>query len=373
MKIGDYTLIPIMENSQMTAAKTRESGVELLRMLLMFFIVMHHLVVHGSSLVNPAVLPATPGTYRKLWIEAFLLFPVDCFVFISGFYGIRLNLKKILQFWAQCLFYSLSILLVFSLFRLRSFGLKDVIFSFVPIMTGSWWFITTYFFLMLLAPALNLLTEKMPRSGLLYLVGLGALINWVCGFFLQINYLSPGGSSLVNFVFLYLLARYIARYEVYKNWKVPALLSVFLISSAAIALASVFRFHAGQFDSIWRYYAFYNPFIAFAAVSVFFIFRKMTFHSRVINWMGASAFGVYLVHDHRWVREIIYQQLFPIGRFSESASYLLWLLLFALIIFLCGILIDQLRKLLTEPLVNFMAGRKWFGDLDRRITGMKAD
>lgn len=143
-------------------SEPRESGVELLRVVLMFCIVIHHLIVHGSRLVDVESLSLSFFTYQKLVYEAFVLFPVDCFVLISGFYGIRFSLKKTATLWLQCLFYSLAVTLAF--FFQGEAGLKQVAKAFFPISKAVWWFMSCYFFLILFSPALNSFMESGRRG-----------------------------------------------------------------------------------------------------------------------------------------------------------------------------------------------------------------
>lgn len=96
---------------------TRESGTELLRILLMLMIITHHLIVHGAKLEllgsNSLLIDSRTNPYP--FLNSFFVIGVDGFIFISGFYGINYKLKGLVNIILQVIFYSL-VLLVLSKF-----------------------------------------------------------------------------------------------------------------------------------------------------------------------------------------------------------------------------------------------------------------
>lgn len=68
----------------------RNSSIELLRYLLMFFIVIWHSLVHGIGLTNIGGIPDFGIHYLpSLILCSIACVSVDCFMFISGYFGIR--------------------------------------------------------------------------------------------------------------------------------------------------------------------------------------------------------------------------------------------------------------------------------------------
>ena len=92
---------------------SRDSNIELLRLVCMFFIVCHHFCVHA---VFPETLdsdvPLSQGVVLSTIIEGFLFIGVNCFVLISGYYGVKLKKKSLLNLWLTCAVYGLVIYLV---------------------------------------------------------------------------------------------------------------------------------------------------------------------------------------------------------------------------------------------------------------------
>ena len=64
----------------------RDSNIELLRLVCMLFILLHHFIVHGSEFVT------APSVWLTI-MNSFLVIAVDCFVLISGYFGIKAKWK----------------------------------------------------------------------------------------------------------------------------------------------------------------------------------------------------------------------------------------------------------------------------------------
>ena len=85
--------------------KTRDSNIELLRMLAMFLV----LLVHADffSLGTPTlqdIQTSTLDSTLRIFFEALSIVCVNVFVLISGWFGIRPSLKGVSNFIFQCLF-----------------------------------------------------------------------------------------------------------------------------------------------------------------------------------------------------------------------------------------------------------------------------
>ena len=84
----------------------RESNIELLRIIVMLFILMHHLIVHAlcpSVLSGKVELSAEYATYSIM--EGFFYVGVNVFLLISGYFGIRLRARRIWSLYLQLAFY----------------------------------------------------------------------------------------------------------------------------------------------------------------------------------------------------------------------------------------------------------------------------
>ena len=92
-----------MKVQQTQIAQMRDSNVELLRLIAMFFILCHHFI--NNSLYNFGLqneLTTEYGVYSIL--EGFFYVGVNCFLLISGYYGIRLRARKLWAMYLQLAF-----------------------------------------------------------------------------------------------------------------------------------------------------------------------------------------------------------------------------------------------------------------------------
>ena len=78
-------------------ALQRQSNIESLRIVLMFFIVLHHFIVHAAE---PDLLYSTtidPSIAVGAILNGFLYMAVNCFILISGYFGIKFKLKGVVN------------------------------------------------------------------------------------------------------------------------------------------------------------------------------------------------------------------------------------------------------------------------------------
>jgi hypothetical protein len=326
--------------------------------------------VHGSQLVQVTELPLNISTYQKLFFEAFVLFPVDCFVLISGYYAINLRLRKTFSLWFQCFSYSVGITLLFYLVT-NEVGIRALIKSFMPITFDAWWFVTCYFFLMLLSPALNLLANSIKKSMFEYLLAIGLIINCWIGFVAGNSNLGGTGSTLVNFVFIYFLGRYLKLHkELFLFSRLNLILS-YSLCCIVTAVISIFLKYYFSGRGVWLLYQFNNPIIIFEAICIFYLFRSMNFKNVFVNKIGSMVFSVYLLHDNSLVRKWIYSNLFIIETFSGELSYILVLFVFALIIFFICIVIEIVRNLVTHPILLSIFTSNTFRFLETKLLSIQ--
>ena len=128
----------------------RDANIELYRIILMFGICLLHSVSHSGNEVP--------------WLSNALLWCVDGFVFISGWYGIRFAPSKVLRFLGVTLFASvlaLAIGVVLGAWNISDDGFIRKAYS----MIIGHWFVSAYLILLLVAPVLNAALELVMDKG----------------------------------------------------------------------------------------------------------------------------------------------------------------------------------------------------------------
>lgn len=274
----------------MTTEKTlRNSNIELLRFILMFAICVWHMFVHGFDIKNIAN-GNIDLNYAHLACCSILVPTVNCFMLISGYYGIKCNARKIISFVFQASFYFwLCMILKFIFWKNLEFN--NIIHHILPISTYTWWFLTIYFIILLLSPIINTGIKNLSKKQ--YLIILGALI-FINSVGLYINQVSLG-SNLLSLFILYLLGRFLTLHKIHINRQKAFLIwmtsTIFLIlcieCSTRISLKIT-----------WLLFSYNNILIILQAIGIlYFALSFKARHNKFFLYLGANSFAIYLLTE----------------------------------------------------------------------------
>lgn len=193
----------------------RSSNFELLRLLCIFGI----LVMHTFAGIDTA---ASPGNMlANVFANSLFNTGVTCFILLSGYFGIRFDLKKLIGLDLMVIFFTLL-----GTVALGDFGSKDLIKSCIPVLSRRYWFITCYFVLFILAPFLNQVAERLEREHFRRLLLLLLLVFSLIPTVTTYDVMQDAGKGLAHFVMIYLLGRYLARYHTGHCSKMRLLLGI---------------------------------------------------------------------------------------------------------------------------------------------------
>ena len=326
-----------------TKSATRNSSIELLRILLMVFIVMHHVV---SSVIAPAF-----SSHAWACLDVFLHTAVVIFVLISGYFGIRFSWKRLLSLVLQVLFYSVLLFIIVALIKGRWSG---AIFAFLPFSNNYYWFVTIYLQLYLVSYFINYLFEHCSDKEFFALLGVLAFFVFYLGF-LRKNAICSDGKNLLNFIFIYQIGYGIHRFQ-YWFEKRRKLIQLVMISMLAIISLCYFipDSHNLFVHAIVFLYKYNSPFLILLSVLIFLLFLAIKMKSTTINYLAASSFSIYLIHEHPLFREFIYVKPFRQMMASgiDGFSLLGIVILFAIIVSLICMMIDKIRVYLFSLIIK---------------------
>ena len=158
---------------------------------------------------------------------------------------------------------------------------------------------------------------------------------------------SQRGSSVLSFVALYLLARFIRLYGV-PHWFRRRSPIIYILCSITLSVLAFFSFKVGH-PAMRIIYAYSNPLVILSAVSFLLTFEKMSIgENHVVNHIAKSTLSVLLAHT-----SIIFlytrQFHFIYNHFSGGQELFFWTLAIV-IVFVVSVAIDQLRLLLWSPM-----------------------
>ena len=292
---------------------SRNYGIDLLRLVAMFMVVILHVLGQGG------VLSATTGFKHHIaWLlETAAFCAVDCYAIISGFVAYTENEKayrysKFFSFWLQIFTYSFGITLLAFLLKPGSIGINTLIKSSFPVATGAYWYVSAYAGLFFIVPWLNKLMRSCNTKEATCLI---TVINLVfVGYVTFANYLGDcfkleNGYSFVWLSILYLIGAWLKKCDIPQKTNN----SYFLLGSV---ICIAFSWLAHEFITMPAFGIFvnYTSFsIVFVAISLVSIFSKLHFgpkSSKVIACFAPAAFGVYLIHTQPIVWEYFMNSAF---------------------------------------------------------------
>ncbi len=344
-----------------TVSSERQSNIELLRIVLIFMIIVHHLIVHncGIEYISSGSFEFGVKTPFELLINSFVVIGVNSFIFISGYFGIKFKMNTLVSFLLEALFYSVTIYLIFALCGLTELKPFAFIKSLFPLSRNTWWFLTTYIALYIISPILNKGIEALDKKQLLFsVVGL-LFFNCFSGFI--VGTLSGNGRTLFNLISIYVLARYMNKYV--HNLHYPFLSYGFfsMILFGSVLLCVKFN----KLSMAWHImYSLNNPFMVLSSVFIFYGFKNIRLNSRMINIISSLVLGIYLISDHPYVRDLITEKINLLRSCSDDTTFVILLCAIASSIFTIGACIEKCRQVLFRPLIGGIMKIKYIQQLD---------
>ena len=338
------------------AKKERAAGPDLLRIVCMLMILTSHFFVHGKVLGSLA--PRDVNFHIGWFIEACCYVMVNCFVLITGYYQSqsKFKLSKFFLLWGQVVAISGGIWLALWALGKAEFSWSALYTVFTPITGTRYWFATAYLFLYALSPFINFALDRADRKQHLYACAAlwGLFVVWRnLTYWLDFANLH-GGYSYTSFVVLYVTAAYLRKYPPKKRrW-----LAWYFLLSAVTALSrilmTVLYYHRnGSFDSSFlKMFMQYNSItVELASVCLFLFFVNLNIKSRVpralIGFFAPLTYGVYLIHEHRDLRDPIWNTLKP-WEYARSPK-LFWMLPATVVsLFLICALLEYVRRLISR-------------------------
>lgn len=340
----------------------RESNIELLRIIAMIMIVAHHIAVHsGFGFATDSI------SVNKLWIQFIQMggkIGVNIFVLISGYFSITANsvkIKKLIMLWLQIFTYSAGIFLIIVTLSPQAFGIKAFVENVLPITSARWWFASTYFVLYLLSPYINKLLHALAKKEyqrLLVLLFLcWCIVPTVLNADLQSN-------ALLWFVFLYALAGYLRLHfdmNTIKSGKcILIALAVILITFSSVIVFDILGIKIAFFAAYATFfYDMQKLPILIISLMLFMGFANAKIgYVPFINVISSTCFGVYLIHDNDYIRNLLWHRIFQNAAYQNSPFLILYTLMEIVIVFaVCAMLewlrIHLLEKVYVKPVDNF--------------------
>jgi len=335
--------------------KTRDSNIELLRIILMMMIVMHHMIVHGYGIKNLVIGPVslTQNDLLMFFINSFLIMAVNAYIFISAYFGMKFSIRNLISFIVQASFYSLVLYCIFSIYGYEQWSLPNLFRSVIPILSGKWWFLSGYVLLFILSPIINAGIDNLSKKQHCFLMI--SIIIFSASFY--ITNFSPDSlriniSTIGLFLTIYICGRYFRRFDVLI--KKPLL--GYIIFSIIVFITFFIYYKYVSHEAAWNMFGYTNPVIIGAAICIFYTFRRINIKSAFINSVSTLTLGVYLIHDYDPTRRFLINYVQSTIEGINNTFFLVLIILFFTIgIFIICCCIEKIRQIIFNPLVDYIA------------------
>ncbi len=338
--------------------KGRDSNMELLRIVAMFLV----MIVHASfkALGAPTIEDVRSdavGSFLRFLSESLSVVCVNVFVLLSGWYGIKAKFVRLSEFLFQVFF--IGIVMYLSLYLIghtNHMGIKGWGKLFLM---NDHWFVKSYIILYIFTPLLNSFISTCSKNQFECFLVTFFIIQTVYDSLTYSTWFSKGYSPL-SFMGLYMLARYLRLYPnkcttLNKCWDILLYFGLsFLIAiiSYIIVITSI--------ETGWIMMNYSNPLVILSAIYFLLFFTKVSFKSKLVNWISISSFAAYLVHCDVHFLESVYLE--TISQWFQTENTLIFVLrttFFIMAIFLFAILLDKIRIRVWNLMLQF----NWQGTL----------
>ena len=218
------------------------------------------------------------------------------------------------------------------------------------------------------SPFLNILINKLNQKKFKKIILLMFIVFSIVGTLLIGNIVPSYGEgrSILTFILFYFIGAYLREYPIeesslFSKYKYNAKKYIFLIIWLVLAVVLMaFRVSAHSLYSDGRMFqeiakkfellatSFLSPIVIIEAISYFLFFKNMKFDSKIINYIGSTTFGIYLLHENIYIKENIYIWLNMAKYNDQGIKQVLAILILGVIIFIVCMLVEMCRKIIFK-------------------------
>lgn len=312
--------------------KLRNPNIDLIRILGMLAIIIHHLLWHGKVLVKYS-------RYKELQIlNIICMWHVASFGIISGLVGQKKpKFSNLFYLWIQSIFYSIIFCIYYNGFN-GPFYKNLFVYNLFPVIHKIYWYFTAYFGIYPFLPFINTGTVYLSQIELkkvIYFM-IGIFIIWASYFndsFALIN-----GKSPFSLLIFYILGEYMGKYYFKRtNNRINRIL-IYFLCLIIFGTVSIISYKVNyknsptpsniKFKKLFRIGINSLPMILQVFCITIFI-SQIKFNksfSNVISFIAPLTFDVYLIHENPYVRNTYIINSFKNNCENEKLSYINFLI-----------------------------------------------
>lgn len=338
----------------------RNYGIDLLKLVSAFMVVVLHLIVDSGFLSEDYIL-TIPGELTWL-IWTFCFCAVLCFAITSGYVGFKKDHKysNIIYLWLTVLFYTVFFGVIQMIIN-NNFTVSSFINLFFPVSSRKYWYFSEYVLLYIFMPALDAIVDSLQRKKCKNILLISILLitvyqNIIYGQdFLELSH----GYCALWLSIMYCLGAYIKKYAPLTkltNIKLLLLITSMPLISWAWQLLCRFLFSGLNTMTFIQYFFYrrHTVFISYLSITMVLqaslmviLFSRMNFNTsinKIIKLISPLSFSVYIIHTTETFTKYINNPL-GLSVFKMSGQYSpIFFLVYASVVYMLCIIIDSIRN-----------------------------
>ena len=294
------------------ASKQRQSGIELLKIIAIIFILLSHSMPDGDAGLHSSAIDINLGMNLQVFIIQILhnfgQIGNDIFIVCSCWFlidSVEVRGEKIATLFGDAFFVSVFSLVIFSIIGYR-FPTLYFIRQFIPVINGNSWFLPCYILLYAIHPLLNIIISELNKKQLCSFSAC-LFVMYCCIYFVLHN---DGFfySEIIGFITIYYITAYVKKYLIWniRNTKTSSILII--LSVVCMVGVNIFSNYVtmktgkGLYS---RWNDFINPQFLIMAFGGLGIALNGKFSNRIINYISSLSLLIYITHTNRIVRDYV--------------------------------------------------------------------
>lgn len=272
----------------------RNSNHELLRLIAMYMIVLIHANMYLGSFCSGMSFTIFNGIVNGICNAG-----VSCFILISGYYGIRFSIGKLVKMECMMITYSVLELIILCILQPDQMHgaalLEQMIKSLFPFFTRKYWFYSSYVVLFLISGYVEKFIESIKKKEFEILLGICLLIFSVAPTFIYFEVVPDNGKGLIQMLMVYMIGRYIRIYR--DDLKIP-LAKLWIVLLLCWVVNGISHEIPLQIGGIYHHLCKDNSVTnIILAMILFLLFKRINFRAVVINKISVHIFAVFALNN----------------------------------------------------------------------------
>ena len=286
---------------------------------------------------------------------------VCLFIIISGYFydKSKFKLEKLVKLLLQIFTYSIIGLAIGIITHSEKMSLINIVKSIFPTIFGLYWFASCYVLIYIFTPFFRKIIENISKKDYKILL---AIMIFIWGILAFIPKTKTFFNEFIWLIVIYFIGAYIKKYnfDFIKNdkYRIITLISIIVLMNIIMIALEVISNKIPAISNIVYYFNNTNsPLVLVLTILIFTIFKNLNVkNSKGINRIASTTFGIYLIHENVFLRDIIWKQIVQGSKFINSPFLILNAIGGVIGVFLISMLIDLVvEKLIIKNLVKIIS------------------